>query len=203
MSAHFPISTSRIEAFSDGVIAILITIMVFDLKFTESITSSNFLSLLLHLFPKFMSYGVSFLMLAILWVNHHQLFYQIKHSDRVLLWYNLNLLFWMSLIPFATNSIGENPEIWQSTSLYSMLFLLNSWAFSLLRKYVNRKNLLHDSISDQAQRKIIRKNRLAMGLYFIASLLSPISVYLSFMLLLLVPAMYFIPEKIAVKTNHL
>ena len=140
MSAYFPISTSRIEAFSDGVIAILITIMVFDLKFPEPITSSNFLSLLLHLFPKFMSYGVSFLMLAILWVNHHQLFHQIKHSDRVLLWYNLHLLFWMSLIPFATNSIGENPEIWQSTSLYSMLFLLNSWAFSLLRKYVNRKN---------------------------------------------------------------
>lgn len=199
MSKHFPISTSRIEAFSDGVIAIIITVMVFDLKITEAIDENNFWKTIVTMLPKFLSYFLSFLVVAILWVNHHQLFHQIKHSDRSLLWYNLHLLFWMSLIPFATSLIGTNPFLWHATAFYSLIFLFNSWAFALLRKYVNRKELLHESISLEAQRKILRKNRLAQVIYLGAALFSPISIYLSFVLLLLVPAMYFIPEKITTK----
>ncbi|RIW15641.1 DUF1211 domain-containing protein [Algoriphagus lacus] len=202
MSTHFPITTSRIEAFSDGVIAIIITVMVFDLKITEAISEDDFWKAIVNLLPKLLSYVVSFLVLAILWVNHHQLFHQIKHSDGALLWYNLHLLFWMSLIPFATSLIGANPGLWHATAFYSLIFLFNSWAFALLRKYVNRKELLHESISLEAQRKILRKNRLALGMYLGAALLSPISIYPSFVLLLLVPAMYFIPEKITTKNTN-
>ena len=152
MDKEFEIPTARIEAFSDGVIAILITVMVFDLKINESIGETNFWESLESIYPKFLAYGVSFLMIAILWVNHHQLFHQIKKSERALLWYNIHLLFWMSLIPFATNLVGANPILWQATSLYSLIFLANSWSFSLLRKYVNKQNLLHKTISIQAQK---------------------------------------------------
>lgn len=202
MSKHFPISTSRIEAFSDGVIAIIITVMVFDLKITEAIAGDDFWKAIVNMLPNLLSYVLSFLVLAILWVNHHQLFHQIKHSDGALLWYNLHLLFWMSLIPFATSLIGANPVLWHATAFYSLIFLFNSWAFALLRKYVNRKELLHESISLEAQKKILRKNRLALGMYLAAALLSPLSIYLSFVLLLLVPAMYFIPEKITTKNTN-
>lgn len=201
MEKEFSIPTVRIEAFSDGVIAILITIMVFDLKVGEPLFESNFWSSMESILPKFLAYGVSFIMLAIFWVNHHQLFHQIRQSDRLLIWYNIHLLFWMSLIPFGTNLIGSNPTLWQSTSIYSLIFFLNSWSFSLLRGYVNKKNMLQESISIQAQRRILRKNRIGQALYLGAALLSPVSVYLSFGLLLLVPSMYFIPEKIISKSE--
>lgn len=85
--------TNRIEALSDGVMAILITVMVFDLKFQVAPEPHLFNQALLELLPKFVSYSVSFLILAIMWVNHHQLFHQIRHTDRRLLWYNIHLLF--------------------------------------------------------------------------------------------------------------
>lgn len=202
MNKLFSIPTSRIEAFSDGVIAILITIMVFDLKVNEPLLEENFWSSLESMILKFLAYGVSFLMLAILWVNHHQLFHQIRESDRPLLWYNIHLLFWMSLIPFGTNLIGSNPMLWQATSFYNLIFLMNSWSFSRLRSYVNQKNLLHEVVSPKAQKRILQKNKIAQAVYLGAALLSPVSVYLSFGLLLLVTSMYFIPEKITSNANQ-
>lgn len=116
------ISTSRIEAFSDGVIAIILTIMVFDLKLHEIPTDKTVWNELTLLVPKFVSYAISFLMLAIMWVNHHQLFHQIKYTDRKLLWYSIHLLFWMSLIPFGTNFIGVNPMLWQASFFLASSF---------------------------------------------------------------------------------
>lgn len=195
------ISTSRIEAFSDGVIAIIITVMVFDLKFSGVLTEESVWSELEKLAPKFISYIFSFLMIAIMWVNHHQLFHQIKHTDRNLLWLSVHLLFWMSAIPFATNFIGANPMLWQASFFYGLVFLMSALSFALLRKYALTKNLFHESISRDAQLKIRIKNRLAMGVYFLAALSSLISVYISFGLFMVVPTMYFIPEKITHSTR--
>lgn len=190
------IPTNRIEAFSDGIIAIIITVMVFDLKLIEIPTEKTVWSELVKLTPKFISYAISFLMLSIMWVNHHQLFHQIKHTDRKLLWYSIHLLFWMSIIPFGTNFIGANPLLWQASFLYGIIFFMSALSFTLLRNYVIKKDLLHDNISKEAHLKIRNKNRVALGIYLSASLLSVISVYISFVLFLIVPAMYFIPEKI-------
>lgn len=190
------ISTSRIEAFSDGVIAIIITVMVFDLKLQEIPTDKTVWSELIKLTPKFISYAISFLMLSIMWVNHHQLFYQIKHNDRKLLWYSINLLFWMSAVPFGTNFIGANPLLWQTSFFYGIIFFMSALSFTLLRNYVIKNDLLHDNIRKEAHIKIRNKNRVALGIYLSAALLSIISVYISFVLFLIVPAMYFIPEKI-------
>lgn len=196
MSNLNQIPTSRIEAFSDGVIAIIITIMVFDLKLQDIPTNKTVWSELIKLAPKFISYAISFLMLAIMWVNHHQLFHQIKHTDRKLLWYSIHLLFWMSIIPFGTNFIGANYHLWEASFFYGIIFFMSALSFMLLRKYVIKKDLLHETISKQAHIKIINKNRLALGIYLSAALISIVSVYISFVLFLVAPAMYFIPEKI-------
>lgn len=190
------IPTSRIEAFSDGVIAIIITVMIFDLKLQEIPTNKMVWSELIKLSPKFISYAISFLMLAIMWVNHHQLFHQIKHTDRKLLWYSIHLLFWMSIIPFGTNFIGASPLLWQASFLYGIIFFMSALSFTILRNYLIKSNLLHDNINKQSHIKIRNKNRFALGIYLFASVVSLISVYISFVLFLIVPAMYFIPEKI-------
>ncbi len=196
MSNTNQIPTSRIEAFSDGVIAIIITVMVFDLKLQEIPTDKTIWKELIKIAPKFISYAISFLTLAIMWVNHHQLFHQIKHTDRKLLWYSIHLLFWMSIVPFGTNFIGANPLLWQASFFYGIIFFMSALSFTMLRNYVIQTNLLHESINKQAHIKIRNKNRIALSIYLLAAFLSLVSVYISFALFLVVPTMYFIPEKI-------
>lgn len=171
--------------------------MVFDLKLQETPTDKTVWSELIKLAPKFISYAISFLILAIMWVNHHQLFHQIKHTDRKLLWYSIHLLFWMSIVPFGTNFIGSNPWLWQASFFYGIIFFMSALSFTMLRNYVNNNNLLHDNINKQAHLKIRNKNRIALSIYLLAASMSIISVYISFVLFLVVPAMYFIPEKIS------
>lgn len=203
MSSKYPISTNRLEAFSDGVIAIIITIMVFDLKVENKSIDTTIWSDLTLLLPKFISYFLSFLMLSIMWVNHHQIFHQIKLIDRSLLWYNIHLLFWMSLIPFGTNFIGANPLLWQASFIYYMLFFMCTISFTLLRNYVIRKELLHDNISKSAHIRIRNKNLIALLVYLTAAVMSYFSVYISFILFLIVPLMYFIPEKITLENTEI
>src|SRR5947209_8251694 len=96
--------STRLEAFSDGVIAIIITIMVLELK----VPSDPAPQALLGMLPVFLSYALSFVLVAIYWVNHHHLLHVAKHVDAPILWLNANLLFWMSLIPFATAYVGHH-----------------------------------------------------------------------------------------------
>src|SRR6201987_840815 len=95
-------TTSRLEAFSDGVIAIIVTIMVLELRPPAQPT----LPALLKVAPVFLSYGLSFLVVAIMWVNHHHMIHAVREISSRLLWSNLDLLFWMSLIPFVTDYLG-------------------------------------------------------------------------------------------------
>lgn len=196
MNAHNHIPTTRIEAFSDGVIAIIITVMVFDLKLIDLPSAQTVWIELLKLAPKFLSYTISFFTVAILWMNHHQLYHQIKHSDRQLLWYSLHLLFWMSFIPFCTNFIGANPLLWQASFFYGLVFFMSALSFTWLRNYVIKADVLHDTINKQAHIRIRNKNRIALSIYLAAAFVSLVSVYISFLLFLVVPTMYIIPEKI-------
>ena len=99
-------STSRLEAFSDGVIAIIVTIMVLQLTHPAEPTFTS----LLKQAPIFLSYALSFLVVAIMWVNHHHLIHAVREVTPRLLWSNINLLFWMSLTPFVTDFMGRNPR---------------------------------------------------------------------------------------------
>jgi uncharacterized membrane protein len=202
MKHPYIISTGRLEAFSDGVIAIIITVMVFDLKFPNIPTEQTIWNDLQPLIPRFLSYALSFLMLAIMWVNHHQLFHQIKHTDHKLLWLNINLLFWMSLIPFSTHFLGSNPALPYASFVYGLIFFANALSFTLIRNHVSGKSkLLQESIQKDQMRSVIRKNWLGMTFYLSAALAAFVSVYISFVFFLIVPAMYFIPQNILPAAN--
>lgn len=188
--------TNRLEAFSDGVIAIIITIMVFDLKVPELVANGAWQwEVFMAILPKFLSYAFSFVVLAIMWINHHHILHQIAATDNRLLWLNINLLFWMSLIPFSTNFIGLYPALPEATMAYSLVFFMNSFSFFLLRQYASgRGNLWRKDIKPASQKKVMIKSYLGMACYFTAAFAGFASVYLSYMLICIVPIMYFVPD---------
>jgi uncharacterized membrane protein len=121
---------SRMEAFSDGVIAILITIMVLELKVPPRADPAA----LLPLIPIFLSYVLSFVFLGIYWNNHHHLLQAIKQVDGRVLWANLHLLFWLSLIPFVTGWVGENRFSAWPVALYGTVLMLAAVAYFILTR---------------------------------------------------------------------
>src|SRR5215813_13599140 len=121
-------SKGRLEAFSDGVLAIIITIMVLELTAPREPN----LAARVPLIPKFVSYLLSFVMLGIYWNNHHHLLQAIKHVDGRVLWANLHLLFWLSLIPFGTAWMGENSFAPWPVALYGIVMMLAAVAYYLL-----------------------------------------------------------------------
>src|SRR5437868_2518414 len=146
-------STSRVEAFSDGVIAIIVTVMVLQLTHPAQPT----LAALLRQSPIFLSYALSFLVVAIMWVNHHHLIHAVREVSARLLWANLNLLFWMSLIPFVTDFLGKNSKAPMAVALYGIDLGLCGVAFCLLRMELARQHR-HDSEVAEYHRSVLRKN---------------------------------------------
>jgi uncharacterized membrane protein len=126
--------TDRLTAFSDGVIAIIITIMVLELK----VPHSDDLAALTGLIPVFLSYVLSFLYVAIYWNNHHHLMHATQTVDGMVLWANMHLLFWLSLIPFATGWMGENNFARWPTALYGVALLMPAVAYYLLQLAIKR-----------------------------------------------------------------
>ncbi|MGO9485223.1 MAG: TMEM175 family protein [Rhodomicrobium sp.] len=118
----------RLEAFSDGVLAILITIMVLDLKIPQQAVPAALLPVL----PVFLCYVLSFVYLAIYWNNHHHMLHATQRVTGAILWANLHLLFWLSLIPFATGWMGENHFAAAPTALYGIVLLMAAMAYWVL-----------------------------------------------------------------------
>ena len=116
-------------AFSDGVIAIIITIMVLELKAPHETS----LSALAGVMPVFLSYVLSFLYVSIYWNNHHHFFHLVHHVDGALLWANMHLLFWLSLIPFATGWMGENEFATVPTAVYGVSLLMPALAWQVMQ----------------------------------------------------------------------
>ena len=119
---------NRLEAFSDGVLAIIITIMVLELKVPHEVSFSA----LADLAPKFLCYILSFVYVGIYWNNHHHLFHAVQKVNGPTLWANSHLLFWLSLIPFATAWMGENHFQSLTVALYGFVLLMNGVAFGIL-----------------------------------------------------------------------
>jgi uncharacterized membrane protein len=183
-------TTSRLEAFSDGVIAIIVTIMVLELRAPAQPT----IPALLKVAPVFLSYGLSFLVVAIMWVNHHHMIHAVREVNARLLWSNLNLLFWMSLIPVVTDYLGKNPRAPLAVALYGLSLALCASAFYLLRTELVRQHR-HDPELTAYHEGVQRKNAFSGSLYLLAAPLAYVSIYASFFIYVLIPAMYFLPEK--------
>ena len=183
-------TTGRLEAFSDGVIAIIVTIMVLDLRAPSQPT----IAALWKVAPVFISYGLSFLVVAIMWVNHHHLIHAVHGVTARLLWSNLNLLFWMSLVPFVTDYLGKNYHEPMAVALYGLDLWLCSIAFSLLRIVLIRQDRDDLALADY-HAGIQRKNMFSAALYLLSAPLAYVTIYASFFIFALIPAMYFLPEK--------
>ena len=124
----------RLLAFSDGVIAVIITIMVLELKAPHDASLSS----LAEATPVFLSYVLSFLYVAIYWNNHHHFFHLVRHVNGAILWANLHLLFWLSLIPFATSWVGEHSASAVPTAVYGLALLMPALAWYLLQSVIIR-----------------------------------------------------------------
>src|SRR6476619_4268597 len=151
--------TNRIEAFSDGVMSILITIMVLELKAPHDPTPAS----LARMWPTFFAYVLSFIIIAIYWVNHHYLIHLISRVDAIILWANMNQLFWISLIPWVTVYLGDNHALPFPVALYAAVSTAGGVSFFLLRALIARHH--HDLVFARVNTRMARKNLIAILIY--------------------------------------
>ena len=187
------LGTERIAAFSDGVIAIIITIMVLELKLPETAGKDGVWSGFLEpLAPKLAIYALSFVIVGALWVNHHQLLAVVRRASPQLMWMNLLLLFFMSLIPLATGFLGEHPQLARAVAFYALIMTLSSAVFGLLRYSLGRMPD-HDRGHIQFRRATLVRSFTGTLLYATAVIAAPFSPVAALALLVFVPAMFNIP----------
>jgi uncharacterized membrane protein len=187
-------STGRIEAFSDGVIAIILTIMVLDLRPPgRTIDHESLPELAAYLSPKLAVYALSFVIIARIWVSHHQLLFAASHSTMRLLWLNVLLLFWMSLIPFATGYLGEDPGRPLAVATYATAMFLTASTFTWLRHYVVT-HLRHEEHSAHLHPRLVQRSIMGMALYALGVPFAFVSVYVSYALFIAVPILSFLND---------
>jgi uncharacterized membrane protein len=180
---------SRLEAFSDGVIAILITIMVLELKVPEG---AQFRSLI-PVIPLFLNYALSFIYLGIYWNNHHQLLHACNRVTGAILWANLNLLFWLSLIPVTTAWMSENHSAVAPSALYGADLLMAAIAYFLLEQLIIVSQG-HESLLKRALGRDL-KGKLSPALYLSAIVAAFWSPLVSQCIYLLVALLWMIPDR--------
>ena len=182
-------SKGRLEAFSDGVLAIIITIMVLELTAPHEPT----LDALQPLIPTFLSYALSFVFVGIYWNNHHHLLQASRQVDGRVLWANLHLLFWLSLVPFVTAWMGETNGAAWPVALYGMVQLLAGIAYFILSRALiaahDAGSLLAAAIGSDF------KGRLSLGLYAAAIPLAFVGPWMSWILFVLVAVIWLVPDR--------
>jgi uncharacterized membrane protein len=179
----------RLAAFSDGVIAIIITIMVLELKVPHGADWQA----LIGLVPHFISYVLSFIYLAIYWNNHHHLLHTVTRVDGLILWVNSLLLFCLSLIPISTAWMGENPLAPVPTAVYGAVLLMPAIAYYLLQKAIMRKQGSHSLLASALGSDV--KGKISPFLYVAAIALAFVDPVLSILLYALVAVMWLIPDR--------
>ncbi len=180
---------NRLEAFSDGVIAIIITIMVLELKtpFGDNPSVLN------PLIPILLSYMLSFIHIGIYWNNHHHMFQVVKRVNGAVLWANLHLLFWLSLVPFVTGWMGENHFSKFPVALYGFILLMSALAYTVL-SHTLIKHHGKDSVIATAFGKDF-KGKISLGLYISAVILAFVSSWISLSFYVIVAAIWIVPDR--------
>ncbi len=185
---------SRMEAFSDGVIAIIITIMVLELR----VPRGTDFAALRPLTPVLLSYAMSFIFLGIYWSNHHHLLQAIKHVDGRVLWANLHLLFWLSLTPFVTGWMGENEFASAPVALYGAVLLFSAIAYFILVRVLlalhGKDSVLATAVGNDF------KGKVSMVIYLAAIPLSFVNALFACALYVLVAIMWLVPDRRIEKT---
>jgi uncharacterized membrane protein len=156
------VNKGRLEAFSDGVFAVIITIMVLDLKVPQGADWTALSPLL----PVFLTYILSFIFVGIYWNNHHHMLQATRHINGTILWANLHLLFWLSLVPFVTGWMGENHFAPLPTAIYGVVLLMAAIAFTILARRIVAHEGPHSPLADALGRDL--KSRISLVLYAVA-----------------------------------
>jgi uncharacterized membrane protein len=179
----------RLAAFSDGVIAIIITIMVLELKVPHGADWAT----LRGVAPNFVSYVLSFVYLAIYWNNHHHLLHTVTRVDGLILWANSHLLFWLSLVPAATGWMGENFLAPLPTAVYGVSLLMPAIAYYLLQKAIVHQQGKHSVLASALGSDV--KGKISPLLYAAAVALAFVDAWLSIAIYVLVAVMWLIPDR--------
>ena len=180
---------SRLEAFSDGVLAIIITIMVLEMK----VPHGSSVEVLIPLIPVFLSYVLSFVYLGIYWNNHHHMLHTLQKVTGPMLWANLHLLFWLSLVPFVTGWMGENRFAGAPTALYGVVMLMAAIAYFILQQLI---------IASQGPDSLLKravggdwKGRLSPVLYLVAIATAFWARWVSLGIYVLVALIWLVPDR--------
>jgi uncharacterized membrane protein len=182
-------NSGRLEAFSDGVIAIIITIMVLELKVPHGAT----LGALIPLIPVLLSYVLSFLYVGIYWNNHHHMLHMCEQVTGPILWANLHLLFWLSLFPVTTAWIGENHLAAAPSALYGVVLLMAALAYWLLQQAIIRAQGPDSPLEKAVGRD--RKGKLSSVLYLIGIIVACRVPWMAQALYLLVALLWLVPDR--------
>lgn len=177
----------RLEAFSDGVLAIIITIMVLQLRVPEQTDLNSLLAVL----PVFLSYVISFVYVGIYWNNHHHLFQMTQKINGKVLWTNLHLLLWLSLIPFTTAWVGENHEAVLPVAAYGFVLLMCAIAYLIMQHQLsmyNENSKLKNAIGND------RKGKISLVLYVMGIGIAFLNTWLSILCYVAVAVIWFIPD---------
>src|SRR5215216_787235 len=183
-------NSGRLEAFSDGVLAIIITIMVLEMKVPHGASLADLWPLL----PVFLSYVLSFVYLGIYWNNHHHMLHACSRVTGAMLWANLHLLFWLSLIPFTTGWMGENHFAPLPTAVYGIVLLGSAISYTILQSFI----LAHhrgenDNLAEAVGNDL--KGKISILLYAIAIATAFLNQWISDALYVTVAAIWFIPDR--------
>jgi uncharacterized membrane protein len=182
-------SKTRLEAFSDGVIAILITVMVLEFRTPEGVTWEA----LRPLTPIFLTYVMSFVYLAIYWNNHHHLLHTVERVNGSVMWANMHLLFWLSLVPFITGWMGENHDAALPTATYGAVMLCASIAYWILVNVIIAQqgphSKLHEAIGSDY------KGKISILIYAVAAGVAFVQQWISDVLYVVVALMWLVPDR--------
>ena len=180
---------NRMEAFSDGVLAIIITIMVLEMKVPHGVDLASLRPLL----PVFFSYVLSFIYLGIYWNNHHHMLHVTEHVSGGILWANLHLLFWLSLFPFVTGWMGENHFVTMPTALYGVVLFMAAIAYFILQQAIIVRHGRESVLARAVGRDL--KGKMSPVLYVIAIFTAFALPWLAQALYVLVAAMWLVPDR--------
>jgi uncharacterized membrane protein len=186
---QFSTESNRLEAFSDGVLAVIITIMVLDLRAPHTPSVGELAASV----PTFLAYVLSFVFIGIYWNNHHHMLRASEGIDGAAMWANLHLLFWLSLVPFTTLWLGENPTSGLPSATYGFVLLMCAIAYTLLQRTLYRVNGPQTPFAQAVNTNF--KEKLSLGLYVCAVVVAFFLPFVADALYVLVAVMWLIPDR--------
>jgi uncharacterized membrane protein len=202
------VSTNRLEAFSDGVLAVAITLLVLDIHVPDVAAAGSLASKLGHGWPNYAAYVVSFLTIGIIWVNHHAMISRLREADHTILVLNLLVLLSIAVLPFATSLLArylrEPHGQHLAAAFYSGAFLVMSLLFSLLQRHIlfARPHLMAVPMSERSRRQLLKRATAGLVPYAVATALAPVSAYATLIICGAVAVFYASPLASAAGTDR-